>query len=98
MPSREVRLRLAPVLDPGKRISGTVRRNARKVGVAGPGRLRPPPRQAFSAPWAQWPNRSAGANIPFSSKWERASSTERKIRVAVSVMNGLGFLRGFHTT
>ena len=93
-----VRPRLAPVLDPGKRIPGTVRRDARLVGVFGPGRPWPPPRPPFSATWAQWPNRSAGANIPFSSKWERASSTERKIRVAVSVMKGLGFLRGFHTT
>ena len=47
---------------------------------------------------AQCPNKSVGANIPFASKWASASSTVRKILVAVSVMNGLGFFFGFHTT
>ena len=46
----------------------------------------------------QCPNRSVGANIPFCSKYARASSTVRKIFVAVSVMNGLGFFFGFQTT
>ena len=47
---------------------------------------------------AQCPNKSVGANMPFASKWASASSTVRKILVAVSVMNGLGFFFGFHTT
>ena len=46
----------------------------------------------------QWPKRFVGANMPLSSKYRSASSTERKIFVAVSVMNGLGFFFGFHTT
>lgn len=50
------------------------------------------------SPGRQCPNKSVGANIPFASKWASASSTVRKILVAVSVMNGLGFFFGFHTT
>lgn len=49
-------------------------------------------------PSRQCPNKSVGANMPFASKWASASSTVRKILVAVSVMNGLGFFFGFHTT
>src|SRR5690606_15326413 len=44
------------------------------------------------------PNRLVCANMPLSSKWPSASSTDEKTRVAVSVMKGEGALRGFHTT
>ena len=46
----------------------------------------------------QFPNKFFVPNIPFASNHASASSTEAKIRVAVSVMNGLGLLAGFHTT
>src|SRR5262245_28579141 len=46
----------------------------------------------------QCPKRFLSPNIPADSKYPSASSTDRKIFVAVSVMNGDGFLRGFHTT
>ena len=62
-----------------------------------PGR-RPSAAVAARPPRAQCPNRLVGANIPLSSKYLSASSTDRKILVAVSVMKGLGFFLGFHTT
>ncbi len=46
----------------------------------------------------QFPNRFRCANIPLSSKYERASGTEVKMRVAVSVIKGEGAFRGFQTT
>lgn len=46
----------------------------------------------------QCPNRFVAANIPLVSKYAIASAVLAKILVAVSVMKGLGALRGFHTT
>ena len=44
------------------------------------------------------PNRFFGVNMPLSSKYFSASSTDLKTLVAVSVMNGLGCFLGFQTT
>jgi hypothetical protein len=73
----------------GVSVGGTRRRRGRSFGVSVGGTRRR---------HNQCPKRFLVANMPWASKKARASSTLRKIFVAVSVMNGLGFFFGFQTT